>query len=133
MADVQANGIGLRHLIQHSGSSQKSNFIACLAHQLMGLEKNSHPMVDSVLVVPDRRIGDNQIRDSIKQLMQVSNTVAWADHSVTCGIPFGRASASSVRPTKRTYLRHYRRGAFRAKRQKLCPDEPGPVRLCLRQ
>ena len=81
LADVQANGIGLRYLIQHSAGSGKSNSIAWLAHQLIGLEKNGHPMVDSVLVVTDRRILDKQIRDNIKQFMQVANTVAWAEHS----------------------------------------------------
>ncbi len=81
LADVQANGIGLRYLIQHSAGSGKSNSIAWLAHQLIGLERNGHPMVDSVLVVTDRRILDKQIRDNIKQFMQVANTVAWAEHS----------------------------------------------------
>ena len=81
LADVQVNGIGLRYLIQHSAGSGKSNSIAWLAHQLIGLEKNGHPMVDSVLVVTDRRILDKQIRDNIKQFMQVANTVAWAEHS----------------------------------------------------
>ena len=81
LADVQASGIGMRYLIQHSAGSGKSNSIAWLAHQLIGLEKNGHPMVDSVLVVTDRRILDKQIRDNIKQFMQVANTVAWAEHS----------------------------------------------------
>ena len=81
LADVQASGIGMRYLIQHSAGSGKSNSIAWLAHQLIGLERNGHPMVDSVLVVTDRRILDKQIRDNIKQFMQVANTVAWAEHS----------------------------------------------------
>lgn len=81
LADVKANGIGKRYLIQHSAGSGKSNSIAWLAHQLIGLEENGHPMVDSVLVVTDRRILDKQIRDNIKQFMQVANTVAWAEHS----------------------------------------------------
>ena len=38
-------------------------------------------MIDSVIVVTDRRILDKQIRDTIKQFMQVANTVAWAEHS----------------------------------------------------
>lgn len=79
--DVKTNGIGKRYLIQHSAGSGKSNSIAWLAHQLIGLEENGHPMVDSVLVVTDRRILDKQIRDNIKQFMQVANTVAWAEHS----------------------------------------------------
>ena len=81
LADVKKNGIGKRYLIQHSAGSGKSNSISWLAHQLIGLEENGHPMLDSVLVVTDRRILDKQIRDNIKQFMQVANTVAWAEHS----------------------------------------------------
>lgn len=81
LADVKGNGIGKRYLIQHSAGSGKSNSISWLAHQLIGLEQDGHPMIDSVLVVTDRRILDKQIRDNIKQFMQVANTVAWAEHS----------------------------------------------------
>lgn len=79
--DVKENGVGKKYLIQHSAGSGKSNSIAWLAHQLIGLEENGHPMIDSVLVVTDRRILDKQIRNTIKQFMQVKNTVVWAEHS----------------------------------------------------
>lgn len=78
---VKEDGIGGRYLIQHSAGSGKSNSITWLAHQLIGLEKDGHPMMDTVLVVTDRRILDKQIRDNIKQFMQVANTVAWAKNS----------------------------------------------------
>ena len=81
LSDVRKNGVGRKYLIQHSAGSGKSNSIAWLAHQLIGLEQNGRPMLDSVIVVTDRRILDKQIRDTIKQFMQVSNTVAWAEHS----------------------------------------------------
>lgn len=81
LSDVRKNGVGRKYLIQHSAGSGKSNSIAWLAHQLVGLEQNGRPMLDSVIVVTDRRILDKQIRDTIKQFMQVSNTVAWAEHS----------------------------------------------------
>lgn len=81
LADVKENGIGNRYLIQHSAGSGKSNSISWLAHQLIGIEQDGHPLLDSVLVVTDRRILDKQIRDNIKQFMQVANTVAWAEHS----------------------------------------------------
>ena len=81
LGKVKADGVGSRYLIQHSAGSGKSNSIAWLAHQLIGLEQDGRPMVDSVLVVTDRRILDKQIRDTIKQFMQVANTVAWAEHS----------------------------------------------------
>ena len=81
LTDVKENGVGKRYLIQHSAGSGKSNSIAWLAHQLIGLEQDGHPMIDSVIVVTDRRILDKQIRDTIKQFMQVKNTVVWAQHS----------------------------------------------------
>ena len=81
LADVRANGVGKRYLIQHSAGSGKSNSIAWLAHQLIGIEQNGRPLIDSVLVVTDRRILDKQIRNTIKQFMQVKNTVVWAEHS----------------------------------------------------
>lgn len=81
LADVKAHGVGKRYLIQHSAGSGKSNSIAWLAHQLIELEQDGHPILDSVIVVTDRKILDKQIRDTIKQFMQVNSTVVWADHS----------------------------------------------------
>ncbi len=74
-------GAGKRYLIQHSAGSGKSNSIAWLAHQLIGLRKDDAPVFDSILVVTDRRILDQQIRDTIKQFAQVGATVGHADHS----------------------------------------------------
>ena len=81
LADVRENGTGKRYLIQHSAGSGKSNSIAWLAHQLIGLEKDGNSIIDTVLVVTDRKILDKQIRNTIKQFMQVKNTVVWAEHS----------------------------------------------------
>jgi type I site-specific restriction-modification system R (restriction) subunit len=81
LADVYKNGVGQRYLIQHSAGSGKSNSIAWLAHQLVGLEANGQNVVDSVIVVTDRVNLDKQIKNTIRQFMQVSNTVAWAEHS----------------------------------------------------
>lgn len=73
--------VGKRFLIQHSAGSGKSNSIAWLAHQLIGLQKDGRTIFDSIVVVTDRRILDKQIRDTIKQFAQVSATVGHADHS----------------------------------------------------
>ena len=81
LADIKQNGIGKKYLIQHSAGSGKSNSIAWLAHQLIGVEVGGKPLLDSVIVVTDRRILDKQIRDTIKQLMQMSSVLAWAEHS----------------------------------------------------
>ena len=66
-------------LIQHSAGSGKSNSIAWLAHQLIGLKRNEKDVFDSVIVVTDRRILDDQIQNTIKQFMQVGATVGHAE------------------------------------------------------
>ncbi len=81
LEDAGRKGAGRRYLIQHSAGSGKSNSIAWLAHQLIGLERNGAPVFDSIIVVTDRRILDQQIRDTIKQFAQVSATVGHAEHS----------------------------------------------------
>ncbi len=75
------DGVDQRYLIQHSAGSGKSNSIAWLAHQLIDLRRDGEPVFDSILVVTDRRILDQQIRDTIKQFAQVGSTVGHADHS----------------------------------------------------
>jgi type I restriction enzyme R subunit len=81
LVDVTECGVGRRYLIQHSAGSGKSNSIAWLAHQMIGLERDGKPIFDSIIVVTDRRILDQQIRDTIKQFAQVSATVGHAEHS----------------------------------------------------
>ena len=75
LADAAKRGVGRRYLIQHSAGSGKSNSIAWLAHQLIGLRLDEKPVFDSIVVVTDRRILDQQIRNTIKQFAQVGATV----------------------------------------------------------
>jgi type I restriction enzyme R subunit len=81
LADTRSSGAGKRYLVQHSAGSGKSNSIAWLCHQLIGLEKDAGAIFDSVIVVTDRRVLDKQIKDTIKQFAQVSATVGHAEHS----------------------------------------------------
>ncbi len=81
LADAGKHGAGRRYLIQHSAGSGKSNSIAWLAHQAVGLAKDGKPVFDSVVVVTDRRILDRQIRDTIRQFAQVGATVGHAERS----------------------------------------------------
>ena len=81
LAAVCDHGVGRRYLIQHSTGSGKSNSIAWLAHQLIGLKRDGKEVFDSVIVVTDRRILDDQIQTTIKQFMQVGATVGHAEHS----------------------------------------------------
>jgi type I restriction enzyme R subunit len=65
LADVRAYGAGKRYLIQHSAGSGKSNSIAWLAHQLIGLKRVEKEVFHSVIVVTDRRLLDDQIQTTI--------------------------------------------------------------------
>ncbi|MBS1911696.1 MAG: type I restriction endonuclease subunit R [Bacteroidetes bacterium] len=85
LADAREHGAGGRYLVQHSAGSGKSNSIAWLAHQLIGLRGAASgtgtEIFDSVIVVTDRRILDQQIRNTIKGFAQVGATVGHAEHS----------------------------------------------------
>ncbi len=79
LADVRSHGVGRRYLIQHSAGSGKSNSIAWLAHQLIDLQDEQ--IVETVLVVTDRRVLDRQIRETIRRFAQVGNIVHGAQSS----------------------------------------------------
>jgi len=81
LADIETRGAGARYLIQHSAGSGKSNSIAWLAHQLIGVKYNDSRVFDSIIVVTDRVILDGQIRDTIKGFTQVGSTVQHAESS----------------------------------------------------
>jgi type I restriction enzyme R subunit len=81
LADVKESGSGKRYLIQHSAGSGKSNSIAWLSHQLIAVKRDNKEVFDSVIVVTDRRILDDQIQKTIKQFMQVGATVGHAERS----------------------------------------------------
>jgi type I restriction enzyme R subunit len=75
LADVRAKGAGRRYLIQHSAGSGKSNSIGWLTHQLIDCERDGKKVFNTIIVITDRTILDQQIRDTIKQFAQVSSTI----------------------------------------------------------
>ena len=81
LADVEKCGVGKRYLIQHSAGSGKSNSIAWLVHQLVRVRHKDEEIFDSVIVVTDRRILDDQLQKTVKQFMQVKATVGHAKKS----------------------------------------------------
>ena len=81
LADASSGVAGSKYLIQHSAGSGKSNSIAWLSHQLIGLERDGKALFDSAIVVTDRRILDKQIRDTIRQFAQVGSVVGHAESS----------------------------------------------------
>jgi type I restriction enzyme R subunit len=81
LTDVEDYGVGKRYLVQQSAGSGKSNSIAWLAHQLVRVRHKENEVFDSVIVVTDRRILDDQLQKTVKQFMQVSATVGHAKKS----------------------------------------------------
>ncbi len=79
--DAGEKGAGQKYLIQHSAGSGKSNSIAWLAHQLIGLKKDDRPVFDSIIVVTNRIILDSQIYETIRNFTQLHSTVAHAENA----------------------------------------------------
>jgi type I restriction enzyme R subunit len=81
LSHVEQNGAGTRYLIEHSAGSGKSNSIAWLAHQLVGLKRNDKQVFESAIVVTDRTILDEQLHNTIKHFLEVGATLGHAEHS----------------------------------------------------
>ncbi len=76
IAHAREKGTGQRYLIQHSAGSGKSYSIAWLAYQLSNLHNQRDERVfDSVVVITDRRVLDQQLQQSIRQFEQTLGLV----------------------------------------------------------
>jgi len=74
--DVRREGCGKNYLIQHSAGSGKSNTIAWLAYRLSSLHSSANEhILDSVIVVTDRKVLDRQLQDTIYQFEHKSGVV----------------------------------------------------------
>lgn len=68
VASARSEGPGHNYLVEHSAGSGKSNTIAWLAHRLASLhDENNRRVFDSVIVVTDRVVLDQQLQDNIYQ------------------------------------------------------------------
>lgn len=68
LRDTKIKGSGHNYLIQHSAGSGKSNSIAWLAHRLASLHNEQDEKIfDSVIVITDRRVLDQQLQNTIYQ------------------------------------------------------------------
>ncbi len=79
--DTRQRKAGNRYLVQHSAGSGKSNSIAWLAHRLQGLHTDNKPIFDSVIVVTDRRVLDQQLRRTIEQFDHKSGVIEYIDET----------------------------------------------------
>ena len=79
-ADAKSAGAGKNYLIQHSAGSGKSNSIAWLAYRLSSLHNQYDERVfDSVIVITDRRVLDQQLQNTIYQFEHKTGVVQKID------------------------------------------------------
>jgi len=79
-SDARKNKAGKNYLVQHSAGSGKSNTIAWLAYRLSGLHTAANERIfDSVIVVTDRRVLDQQLQNTIYQFEHKSGVVQKID------------------------------------------------------
>lgn len=77
-------GTGKNYLIQHSAGSGKSNSIAWLAYRLSSLHNATDERIfDSVIVVTDRKVLDQQLQNTIYQFEHKTGVVQKIDKDST--------------------------------------------------
>lgn len=83
LVDAARNeGVGNNYLIEHSAGSGKSNTIGWLAHRLASLHDSDNQRVyDSVIVITDRVVLDQQLQDTIYQFEHKRGVVQKIDES----------------------------------------------------
>src|SRR5690554_1569388 len=73
---ARTEGPGQKYLIQHSAGSGKSNSIAWSAHQLSALHTaEGNKLFDSIIVVTDRTVLDDQLQETISQFTSTEGVV----------------------------------------------------------
>ena len=83
LVDAAKNeGVGHNYLVEHSAGSGKSNTIGWLAHRLSSLHDDKNKRVfDSVIVITDRIVLDQQLQDTIYQFEHKRGVVQKIDES----------------------------------------------------
>jgi type I restriction enzyme R subunit len=77
---VKTEGAGKNYLFQHSAGSGKSNTIGWSAHQLSTLHNASDKKIfDTVIVITDRTVLDEQLKDTIAQFSSTAGVVISID------------------------------------------------------
>jgi type I restriction enzyme R subunit len=80
VTDARTRGTGTNYLVQHSAGSGKSNSIAWLAHRLATLyDDKDEKVFDSVIVVTDRVVLDQQLQNTIYQFEHKQGVVRKID------------------------------------------------------
>ena len=73
---AREHGPGQQYLVQHSAGSGKSYTIGWLAHWLSVLhDRDDRRVFDSIIVITDRRVLDQQLQETVRQLEQTLGVV----------------------------------------------------------
>lgn len=79
--NAKDEGPGHNYLIQHSAGSGKSNSIAWTAHRLANLHDDDDKKIfNSVIVITDRKVLDQQLQDTIYQIDHKAGVVFGVGH-----------------------------------------------------
>ena len=79
---ARRDGVGHNYLIEHSAGSGKSNTIGWVAHRLASLHNYENQRIfDSVIVITDRVVLDQQLQDTIYQFEHKRGVVQKIDES----------------------------------------------------
>src|SRR5438132_3980926 len=79
---ARSEGVGHNYLVEHSAGSGKSNTIGWLTHRLVSLhDRANQRLFDSVIVVTDRVVLDQQLQDTIYQFEHKRGVVQKIDES----------------------------------------------------
>lgn len=75
---IRSEGVGNNYLIQHTTGSGKSYSIGWLAHTLVSLYQNdtdTQRMFDTIIVITDRKVLDEQLQATVSKLQQTDGVV----------------------------------------------------------
>lgn len=126
VADIEANGTGNRYLIWHSAGSGKTKTIAWLSHRLIRhMSADSKSTFDSVIVVTDRTVLDENIRDDMNLVQsskglvvtvgeksgakspQLKKALLDGDHIITCTLQTFPEVMKLIEDTQELRGRHW--------------------------
>lgn len=126
VADIENNGIGKRYLIWHSAGSGKTKTIAWLSHRLIRhMSADSKSTFDSVIVVTDRTVLDENIRDDMNLVQsskglvvtvgeksgakspQLKKALLEGDHIITCTLQTFPEVMKLIEDTQELRGRHW--------------------------
>ncbi|KRE76284.1 type I restriction endonuclease subunit R [Arthrobacter sp. Soil762] len=126
VADIEANGTGKRYLIWHSAGSGKTKTIAWLSHRLIRhMSADSKSTFDSVIVVTDRTVLDENIRDDMNLVQsskglvvtvgeksgakspQLKKALLDGDHIITCTLQTFPEVMKLIEDTQELRGRHW--------------------------